>query len=499
MKLQIKKLQLIGMVNILILGTLALSSCDDGTISDLLNGKTYNVTVGEYDEGTIVVAPASGAKGTIITVTVEPADDYKLKTNSLTYNNTPITWETPYRFVLPEEDVIVEAEFEHEDEDNVSVTGIELEKTALYLLSGTSETVQATVVPENATNKNVVWLSLDTAIATVTPLGEITVNAATETGVTVKIKATTVDGEFEAECTVTACKLVDAENHDIGAKFGVLSRDENYVAQTFEALHAFLPFLEADPERFGSVISVGTSAANCDYIDLPSLTIPAYLDIGITETTIVNGQTPSIANYYKLRMIVVGINSFNAGGTYTGNDNGTSTHIVFQFQNCLANSDLAVGYLESYDSYQSTLLRTYIIGDLKNAMKTAGIPFDNDEIIWAPKRVSYDHETQGLLPLEDQIWLPTEWEMTGATSASSSMESAINQAKLEYYIQGTGEQNQINRRKYLPVGQAATAYWLGSPCAPDDEYEFGAITSSGGSRPIEPYETAGISPAFVVK
>ncbi|WP_232226872.1 Ig-like domain-containing protein [Marinilactibacillus sp. 15R] len=68
------------------------------------------------------------------------------------------------------------------------------------MVVGASETLSATVAPEDATNKNINYTSSDDSIATVTPkLGKVTGIAAGEVTITV----TTEDGSFTAECLVT--------------------------------------------------------------------------------------------------------------------------------------------------------------------------------------------------------------------------------------------------------------------------------------------------------
>lgn len=51
--------------------------------------------------------------------------------------------------------------------DVVPVTGVSLNKTALVLEIGGSESLIAIVTPDNATNKKVTWKSSDTSVATV--------------------------------------------------------------------------------------------------------------------------------------------------------------------------------------------------------------------------------------------------------------------------------------------------------------------------------------------
>ena len=78
------------------------------------------------------------------------------------------------------------------------VTNITLDKTELSLSIGDSETLTATIEPNNATNKNVTWSSNNEAVATVDN-GKVT---AVKEGTTT-ITVTTEDGGKKATCTVT--------------------------------------------------------------------------------------------------------------------------------------------------------------------------------------------------------------------------------------------------------------------------------------------------------
>jgi uncharacterized protein YjdB len=80
----------------------------------------------------------------------------------------------------------------------VSVTGVTLDKTSISITVGSSETLTATVAPDNATNKTVTWLTSDATKAAV----ENGVVTAVATG-TATITVTTADGNKTAACTVT--------------------------------------------------------------------------------------------------------------------------------------------------------------------------------------------------------------------------------------------------------------------------------------------------------
>ena len=81
----------------------------------------------------------------------------------------------------------------------IDVTGVVLNKSTLELTVGGSETLGASVVPENATDKQITWSTSDSTVATVDGAGKVTaVKAGTAT-----ITATAVDGGLYDTCVVT--------------------------------------------------------------------------------------------------------------------------------------------------------------------------------------------------------------------------------------------------------------------------------------------------------
>ncbi|MBR4445031.1 MAG: DUF4214 domain-containing protein [Solobacterium sp.] len=94
----------------------------------------------------------------------------------------------------------------------IHVTGVELNKTELTLRVGNSETLIATVLPEDAEDKSVTWSSSDEAIATVDSNGKVT--AVADKGIadpsTAVIVAATKDGGYVASCTVTVEDPINA-------------------------------------------------------------------------------------------------------------------------------------------------------------------------------------------------------------------------------------------------------------------------------------------------
>lgn len=79
----------------------------------------------------------------------------------------------------------------------VPVRGISLDRTSLSLLSGEQATLVVSFTPADATNRNIIWSVSDNSVAQVAS-GKV---SAVAKG-TCKVKATSEDGGFSAECTV---------------------------------------------------------------------------------------------------------------------------------------------------------------------------------------------------------------------------------------------------------------------------------------------------------
>ena len=90
------------------------------------------------------------------------------------------------------------------DSIDISVTEITLNNNELALFLGDTATLIATILPENATNKAIVWASSNTFVATVMPNGLVTALSEGKTTIVVS----TQDGSKSASCAVTVGILV---------------------------------------------------------------------------------------------------------------------------------------------------------------------------------------------------------------------------------------------------------------------------------------------------
>lgn len=98
------------------------------------------------------------------------------------------------------------------DDSNIQVTGVTLDKESISIVIGDTDQLTETIEPTNADNKNVSWSSSAENVATVKD-GTVTAVAAGSAVITV----TTEDGGKEASCTITVTeKSSGSEDDDTG-------------------------------------------------------------------------------------------------------------------------------------------------------------------------------------------------------------------------------------------------------------------------------------------
>ena len=98
---------------------------------------------------------------------------------------------------------------------SVRVERVSLDKTELSLDEGSTFVLSATIYPDNAANKSVIWSSSDNDVATVDASGKVTAVSAGTADITVR----TVDGSKTAMCVVTVNKAFGGDT--LPGKFSV--------------------------------------------------------------------------------------------------------------------------------------------------------------------------------------------------------------------------------------------------------------------------------------
>lgn len=103
----------------------------------------------------------------------------------------------------------------------ISVTGILLDKTSLHLLVGDSETLSATILPDNATSPSVSWDTSDKEVVLVENGVVTAVGAGTAT-------VTATSSSFVAECAVEV-STVEAESLTFDVSTKELTEEESFI------------------------------------------------------------------------------------------------------------------------------------------------------------------------------------------------------------------------------------------------------------------------------
>jgi hypothetical protein len=283
-------------------------------------------------------------------------------------------------------------------------------------------------------------------------------------------------------------------NASIKDTFHVTKAGKAGVTDTFNAVHEYLQSKTAAQLVSENLIQLG------DYIDLEGGLAVAQHYTGAAaaggdesngKVNATNTPIPGGDRGMLLRLIVVGINSFNKSLPYTGNSNGTSAHLVFQFQNLPAKHRMNATD-DNTTGYKDSEMRAYITGNFYSGLVAAGVPVG---VIYAPKR----YVSQGGNPaagadlIEDKLWLPTEREMFGAgTNSDATYETAQNQARLEYYG------DDASRLKYRADG-VAIWYWSASPSSGSAALFCPVSTSGGIAGNTNAFAVGGCAPAFCVR
>lgn len=148
-----------------------------------------------------VVTPVKSANRSVIWTSSNPAD-VAVDSNGVITSLTPVLHGTTKTSTITV--TTVEGSFSAQClvtvvEKPTPVTGITLNKSVSYLLTGNSETLSVAFSPVYATNQNITWSSSDTFVASVTVSGVVTAQHAG----TAIITATSADGGFTASCQFT--------------------------------------------------------------------------------------------------------------------------------------------------------------------------------------------------------------------------------------------------------------------------------------------------------
>lgn len=140
----------------------------------------------------------------------------------------------------------------------VAVTGVSLNKTTLTLEEGGSETLTATVSPDNASDKSVTWKSSATDIAKVDDSGKVT---AVKIG-SATITVTTADGGKTASCSVSVTEkaviVITGNTAQVPVQGGTaefnIQYNTSYTVEIEQSAKDWLHFVETKAMQSGTLV-----------------------------------------------------------------------------------------------------------------------------------------------------------------------------------------------------------------------------------------------------
>ena len=206
----------------------------------------------------------------------------------------------------------------------VAVTGITLDKETVQLKVGKTTKLTATVEPDNATDKTVVWSSGDETVATVSEDGTVTAVAEG----TATITAGTPDGAQTATCTVTVVAATAATEY----YEKVTSAPEDWSGE-------YLIVYEDGSVAFDGSLSTLDAAGNTIEVEIEDNKIEATDDVNDAAFTIA-----TMEGGYSVKA---------ASGKYIG---------VTSYGNGLTSSDTEIAHSLSIDDSENAVLKVTTSG-----------------------------------------------------------------------------------------------------------------------------------------
>ena len=204
--------------------------------------------------------------------------------------------------ILPEITISVQ---EGTSIETVPVTGISLNKETAQISVGSTLQLQETIVPENATNKNVTWTSSDDTVVKVTN-GIVSAIAEGEAVITATA------GDFSAQCKVTVIKKNVSDNKDNG----------DGVASVYLSISDDDKFLTC--EKTGTVMAL--KKLDVPYFNLADYGLEGY---GYAEDSENYGKVTALHLYiYAMETCYYGVNPDDAGKGYLYKENILGTDMM---------------------------------------------------------------------------------------------------------------------------------------------------------------------------
>ncbi|WP_454054127.1 Ig-like domain-containing protein [Clostridium sp. Marseille-Q7071] len=127
---------------------------------------------------------------------------------------------------------------------------ISLDKTSMNLMKGSSEKLTATVLPEDTTNKKVIWSSSDESIAKVDENGNVTAIKEGQATIIAKLENT----DLTATCEVNVSKLVEENKNNAILSISLVNGARKEYDVSMEEVNKFINWYEERANGKGSAL-----------------------------------------------------------------------------------------------------------------------------------------------------------------------------------------------------------------------------------------------------
>lgn len=198
-----------------------------------------------------------------------------------------------------------EEEQKDQEETKVAVSSISLDTTSLELVVGQKHNLVATVLPENATDKTLVYKTSKSNVATVSNTGEIT--AVKEGTTIITVQSLSTPEKFE-QCIVSVQPdVVRVESISIGTNSITISKDSAPVQLQASVL----------PENATNKALVWEST-NTDAATVSDSGVVTPVEIGVTTIVVSSVDNPSAKDYFTVNVEATVIPVASVSITQTG-------------------------------------------------------------------------------------------------------------------------------------------------------------------------------------
>lgn len=207
----------------------------------------------------------------------------------------------------------------------ISVNSISIEPNSVTLVKNQTFTLQAIIVPENAANKEIEWLSLNPLVASVDESGVVTALSPGETTITV----TTKDGNKTANCNViVVSEIISVTGISIEPATLTLSLDSTYT---------LIANVEPANTTNKSVIWNSTDASIVSVDNNGTITAHAPGETTITATTVDGNHTANcvvtVTSTTRPKLAIEYVAEYNVNtngdGFATSHDNDKSGYFTW--------------------------------------------------------------------------------------------------------------------------------------------------------------------------